>query len=131
MIGNHIAMHGLKCFLKTQIQEMKDINIKRKIFIILRTEKILGHCWTVMGNMLRTLWQLLEKQRMCPVFSRTLHIPCAGNVRLSSVPGIIISNTFFDDNQCLFFCSYFLVFFCTKNNKHVFAFYLCPFFLMF
>lgn len=76
------------------------------MFVILNTAKMLGQCWTTLRNMLHALWQLLGKSGTHSVFSRTLHPLCAENVKHASQTGVVISNTFFDNN--LFFLSVFI-----------------------
>ena len=49
---------------------------------------------------MHALRQLLRKSLTHPVFLLTFDLPCARNVKPVSWPGVIISNTYIDDNCC-------------------------------
>ncbi|GBN96719.1 hypothetical protein AVEN_147701-1 [Araneus ventricosus] len=57
---------------------------------------------TVLRTLLQASRQLLGKSGTRPVFSPTFYLQCAGDVRPASRPGDVISNTYFDDDRCLF-----------------------------
>lgn len=76
-------------------------------------------------------WQLLAKFRTHLLFSKILYLPCTGDAKPESRPGVVILSTFCDVDLCLYFCSCFFVFCCIKNNKHVLSSCSCVSFIVF
>ncbi|GBO35142.1 hypothetical protein AVEN_2733-1 [Araneus ventricosus] len=56
----------------------------------------------VLGTLLHASRQLLGKSNTSPLFSLTFNLQCAGDVGPVSRPEDVISNTYFDDDRCLF-----------------------------
>lgn len=78
-----------------------------------------------------TSWQLLGKFKNFPMFSRTLNLLCVGYLRIASYPRVVILNIFLITNVAPRFFNYFLIFWYTKNNKHVFSHSALTSFLVF
>lgn len=57
---------------------------------------------TVLRTFLHTSRQLLMNSGTCPVFSLMFDLQCVGDVKPISRPGDVISNTYVDDDCCLF-----------------------------